>query len=290
MVKNNNKKEIKNKDNKKTKVKGNKKTNDKLLIVLLVILAIIAVVLLVIRIVGGKQLDLEDDLVVELHNYFSTDDLSNCEGLFAYDDVKVNAKDVSLETKACLAYQKSDISNKTEEEWASDKKNSTCVQDDMIFKTEEDTKVCKVTVYDKNVLNDTYKKMYGEELTGTGFKVDNFHICYAKDDKYYCGLSETFTYTIGSESIIYRVMEKAVKKGSSIEIYDYFVKINENKCYNSYTSTTSENKECTKEYVSNKTKDIDYHFMEKYAIKYKHVYKKGDNKTYYWVSSEPLSK
>ena len=129
-------------------------------------------------------------------------------------------------------------------------------------------------------------EIFGQDISNNEeFRADNTHICYLKDNKYYCGLSETFSYVIGNESTIYRVLEKAVKKGSEIYLYDYFAKITNSTCYKDYTPSTI-NQDCTSNYKENK---VNYKFMEKYATKYKHTYRKGENGNYYWVSSEPVT-
>lgn len=272
--------------NKKEK-KINKIFQDKILVLLIAILVILSLTILIIKLATINNLDTESELVTELHNYFNSDDLGNCEGLFTYAEEKVDYSKIDAETRLCLAYQKADIKDVETGTIAAKKKKSTCTMDDMTFRVTEDTKECSYTKIKRSIIDESYKKLYGKEIEeNESFKVDNLNICYLKDDYYYCGLSETFTYTLGNESLIYRVMEKAVEKGSEIVIYDYFAKINNNKCFKAYTTTT-ENSNCTDEYKN--TKDINYKFMKKYGTKYKHVFKKADNESYYWVSSEPLN-
>jgi len=272
-------------------MKNKKKKNkiivkDKLLLTLLGLLAIITVILLVVWIVNINNLETDNKLVVELHNYFSTKDLGNCEGLLTYANDKIEYKDINSETRLCLAYQKAEIKDVKKENVKADKKKEICTIDDMVFKINEDTKECTINKIKREVIDKSYKKIFGKDIEkNESFKIDNLNICYLKDDYYYCGLSETFTYTLGSESIIYRVIKKAQEKGSEILIYDYFVKINEETCFKNYT-TTLINQNCTEKY-SNK-KDINYKFMKKYGTEYKHVYKEAKDGTYYWVSSEPV--
>lgn len=260
---------------------------DKVLIVLIVILVILSLTILIIKVASRNNLDTESELVTELHNYFNSDDLGNCEGLFTYAEDKIEYKDIDAETRLCLAYQKADIKDVETGTIEAKKNKSTCTLDDMIFRVTEDTKECSYTKIERSIIDESYKKLYGKDIEDNeSFKIDNLNICYLKDDYYYCGLSETFTYTLGNESIIYRVMEKAVEKGSEIVIYDYFAKINNNTCFKAYTTTT-ENSNCTEEYKNQK--EINYKFMKKYGTKYKHVFKQAEDETYYWVSSEPLN-
>lgn len=275
---------------KKVEKKKKEKNNifqDKILIILIAILVVLSLTILIIKLATRNNLDTESALVTELHNYFNSEDLGNCEGLFTYAEEKIDYNKIDAETRLCLAYQKADIKDVETGTLQAKKKKSTCTKDDMTFRVTEDTNECSYTKIKKSIIDESYKKLYGKEIENNeSFKVDNLNICYLKDDYYYCGLSETFTYTLGNESMIYRVMEKAVEKSSEIIIYDYFAKINNNKCFKTYTSTT-ENSNCTEEYKN--TKEINYKFMKKYGTKYKHVFKESEDGSYYWVSSEPLN-
>ena len=269
------------------KIKKNKVViKDKVLLFLIGILVIMSVAIIAMKIITRNNLDTESKLVTELHNYFSYEDLGNCDGLFTYGEDKVDYNNLNPENRICLAYQKSKIKEVKNETLKANKKKSTCKKDDMIFRADEETNECNVKIIERKSIDDTYKKLYGKEIEDNkSFRIDNLNICYLKDDHYYCGLSETFSYTLGNESIIYRVIKKAVEKGSEIEIYDYFTKINNKTCYKYYTTATV-NQNCTDEYKN--TKDINYNFMKKYGTEYKHVFKKDKNDNYYWVSSEPV--
>lgn len=260
---------------------------DKVLLVLIVVLIILSVVIVALKIINRNNLDTESKLVKELHNYFNSNDLGNCEGLFTYAEDKVEYEDIKAETRLCIAYQKAEIKDVETGTLKADKKKETCTKDDMVFRIDEETNECSYTKIKRSIIDESYKKLYGKDIENNeSFKVDNLNICYLKDDYYYCGLSETFTYILGNESIIYRVMEKAVEKGSDIIIYDYFAKINNNTCFKAYT-TNIINQNCTEEYKNQK--EINYKFMEEFGTKYKHVFRQADDDTYYWVSSEPFN-
>ncbi len=263
-----------------------KKEKDIVLIILIIILILITISLIVIKVINGKTLDTDSKEIKELHNYFNTDDLNNCNGLFIYTDKKIEYKDLTADNAICLAYYKSDISSATEETYKPKKKETSCKVDDFTFKADEESNECNVTKIDKKIIDDTYKKLFGKEIENNGsFRIDNFNICYLNGDYYYCGLSDTFIYTMGNDSKIYRVINRAVEQKDEIIIYDYFAKINDDKCYTSYTSD-KENKDCTKAYSDNK--NVDFKFMKKNTTKYKHVFKKASDGSYYWVSSKPV--
>ena len=275
------------KETKKTNKK--KKINilqDKILLILLIILAILSITIIIVKVVMHNHLDTESKLVTELHNYFNSKDLGNCDGLFNYAEDKIDYDKIDAETKLCLAYQKSEIKVLETKTLKPAKKKNTCTKDGMKFRVDEEKNECSYKIIEKSEIEKTYKKLYGKNIENDeSFKIDNLNICYLKDDKYYCGLSETFTYTLGNESVIYRVMEKAIEKGSDIIIYDYFAKVNNEKCFKTYTTSTI-NENCTTEYK--KHKEINYKFMKKYGTEYKHIFKKAEDGSYYWVSSEPI--
>lgn len=259
---------------------------DKVLKFIIIVLIVITVFLIGYRLIYGKSLAADNKVVKELHSYLMPDDLNNCNGLSNYTDKKVTAKDLTDDTKLCLAYQKADVKDAETKEYSKTKKKETCKVDSMIFGTEEDQDKCYVTKINKDIIEKAYLKIFGEKITSKDtFNYDNYHICYLKDDYYYCGRSETYTYILDGTTAIYRIIDKAVEKGNTITIYDYFLKINSDECYKNYT-TLDKNDTCTKNYTE-KTK-IDYKFMKKYGTKYKHVYQKDKNGEYNWVSSTPV--
>lgn len=268
-------------------LKREDKKKDLILNVILIILIMIAVIFLIVRLIYGNNLKTDDKLVVELNNYFNSEELKNCEGLFNYSNKTVEYKDVDSEVKMCLAYQKAAKKDTEKETYAKDKKGNLCTHDEMVFRVDDNTKKCEITKIAKDEIDSVYKKIFGKDVEKIqSFKIDDQNICYIKDDAYYCGLSESFTYTFGSDSTIYRLVNKAIEKGSNIIIYDYFIKINNNICYQDYTTLT-QNKACTGAYKINK--DITYDFMSKYGTMYKHTYQKAEDNSYYWVKSEILN-
>lgn len=276
---------IKEKRVKESNVKKKKAFDDKILIVLVILLIIITITLIIMWISNINSVDTDSDEIKELHNYFSVEDLTSCDGLFNYASDKIEYDDVASETRLCIAYQKANIEETEKETYKPDKKKETCTVDNMIFRKDDETDECNIIEIKRDVIDSSYKKIFGKDIENNeSFKVDNLNICYLKDDYYYCGLSEVFTYTLGSESTIYRVIDTAKEKGSELVIYDYFVKINGDDCYENYT-TSIINRGCTKHYKSDKK--MNFRFMKNYGTKYKHVYKKTEDNTYYWVSSEP---
>lgn len=273
---------------KEKKVKDKKSIiQDRIILVLIIILIVMSIVIIALKIATRNNLDTSSELVTELHNYFNSEDLSNCEGLFNYGEDKITYENIDTETRLCLAYQKASIEDAETGTMKVTKKKETCTENGMTFRMDEDNDVCSYSKIKQEVIDNSYKKLYGKDIENNEeFKVDGLHICYLKDGYYYCGLSETFTYTLGNESLIYRVIDKAVEKGDKITIYDYFIKLNGESCFKNYTTNTI-NSKCTEQYKNQK--DINYKFLKNYGTKYKHEFKKAEGGTYYWVNSTPLS-
>ncbi len=273
---------------KEDKKKEKNKEKDMVLIFLVLVLIIVSIVVIAVVLINGKNVDTNSEQIKELHDYLSTDNLNNCNGLFTYSDKKIDYSKANAEDMACLAYYKANITDAETETYKPKKKETTCVVDNMTFRVDEENKECVVQKISKKAVEDAYNKIFGKKLDNLeSFKIDNFNICYLKDDSYYCGLSESYTYTIGPDSTIYRIINRALEKGNKITIYDYFARINNNTCYSTYAVDTV-NSKCTENYKEDVK--IDYKFMEKYGVKYKHVFEKDKNGTYHWVSSEPVSK
>lgn len=263
------------------------KNNDKILILLITMLAVVSVTLMAFLIIKKDSIDPESDLILQLHNYFNSEKNENCEGLFNYSNKIVDYNDIEEKSRLCFAYQKTELKDIELSTIKVDKKKDICtIKKGIIFKSNENGKECSYTKIKRELIDNSYKMLFGKNVENNeSFKIDNKTICYLNDDYYYCGLSETFTYTFGGESFIYRVIEKAVEKSSNIVIYDYFLRINDGTCYKNYT-TSELNEKCNENYTS-KT-NINFKYMKKYGTKYKHVYKENEDGTYHWVSTEPI--
>jgi len=266
--------------------KKNKKNQDQFLKILIILLLLLTISLIIASIYARNLIEPDSKMAKNLHNMLNTEELTNCDGLFYYSDSKETYDTISSETKLCLAYQKSKIKNVETEFWKKAKKKDICTKDNMTFRVDNKENKCIVSKIDKAIIEKTYKAIFGKNINDDkSFKIDNSNICYLKDKYYYCGLSESVTYTLGNEAMIYRIIDKGVEKGKQIVLYDYFLKINNDICFKNYT-TSDKNESCTKDYKNNK--NIDYKFLKSYGTKYKHIFEKSSDDSYYWVSSEPV--
>lgn len=266
-----------------------KKINWWLIIKLLIgALAIVLAILIVLKIFKGKPIDSNSSMINDIYTYLGQNDLSYCNGLITYDSKKVDYDSVENSSRVCNAvaslYTKEDA---TLMQIDKSKKNNTCsLNEDVVFATdnyEED--MCSIYRIDKSKVKEKYKTIYGKELEkDEKFNLNNTTICYPYEDYYYCGLSETFTVTVGVEPATYRSVKEAVEKNNKIIIYDYFIKIANDECFTTYTSDTK-NSKCSSAYKNDQ--DVDYEYLKKYGTLYKHTYKKDSDGNYYWIQSEP---
>lgn len=275
------------KTNKKKKSKKLKLSKKNLIIIIIAVIVIIALVIVLIY-HNTHTLKTDSKEVLKLYDYLGSNDLEMCNGLIVYGEKKITSSDLENETKICLAYTLLGEDDSTSLKIDKSKKNNTCTMDgDIVFATDDyEEEVCTITKIDATKVNEKYKEMYGTEIENyIPFQMNNTTICfYSEEGTYYCGLSETYTYTIGAEPHTYRSMSKVTKSGNELIIYDYILKIINDECYTSYTGSTK-NDNCSKNYVA--SEDLSYSFIKKYGTKYKHIYKK-DGKDYHWVSSEPV--
>lgn len=267
---------------KKTKIKK------KDLITIAIIVVILVIILLAIFLFKGQKLDANSSLVNNLYNYLGSNDLEVCNGLQVYSNEEVNYDVLGNETKLCTAYRLLDEESKSSNDYEGNEENTCSISDNIVFATNNyEDDVCTVEEVSKDELNNTYKQVFGKDISEDGEFLINYNtVCYNSGDNYYCGLAETYTKTFGAEPHTYRTIKDAYKKGDEIVIYDYFLKIVNGECYSSYVNGTTNNN-CTNELPENEDDyNIDYDFLRKYGTLYKHTFKQyGD--TYYWVSSIP---
>ena len=257
---------------------------NKLIIVLSIIIVILMVVILVLLSKKGIPVNSKSSVVANAYKYVGNSDLEKCNGLVMYDKDKVTKDTLENTTKVCLAYSLLDEKGEEVKIDKNKKENLCSLKDDMVFALDNyEGDICTISKISKDEVHKKYKAMFGEELENDeSFTLDNVSICHYSDGYYYCGLSEKYTYTIGGEPHTYRTIKSSYKKDNTLIIYDYFVRVINNECYNNYITNDKDDK-CTKKYDSKK--DINYNFMQRYGTLYKHVFQKdGDN--YYWVSSE----
>lgn len=260
---------------------------DKKNILVYAIIAVFIIILITWFLIKGKSMDANSTLINEIYSYVGNKNLELCDGLINYNAKELGYEDIENSSRICTAYSLLNTEDSTTLKIDRTKKNNTCsVTEDIVFATDNyEDEICTITKIDAKLVNDSYKKIYGKDIESyESFQLDNSTICYYKEDAYYCGLSETYTYTIGAEPHTYRTIKKAISKNDEIIIYDYFIRITNDECYTTYTGDTK-NEKCTDNYAG---KEIDYKFMRKYGTLYKHTFKKSGD-SYYWIKSEPVN-
>lgn len=263
-------------------MKNNRENNTLIFVLIIVLLVTIIGYLLLSK--ANKYDPNEDEDIKNIYNTFLLEEIQNCSGLLNYSDKKISNKDIDIQEKLCVAFNKITLKEEKIETYKVNKKNSEiCTNDNMTFRVDE--KKCQAKVYDTKELYNELTRLFGEnDYEFNSFNPTGTEICYKKDDKLYCGLSETYKYTISPELNIYRIITKVEKSSDNIIIYDNFIKTQNNECYVNYT-TPKVNEKCKNIYK--KDNDITSEVIIKYGTKYKHIFK-NDNDNYYWVSSEPI--
>ena len=148
---------------KKTKQKKPNIYGDKGLRILVALFIVITTILAIVLIINRNHLDTESDEIVELYNYFSSDSLQKCEGLFNYSDELVEYSDVDIENKLCIAYQKANIDDVEIATLKVDKKKTICtLEKGIVFKANENSDECSYSKINKEIIDETYKKLYGK--------------------------------------------------------------------------------------------------------------------------------
>jgi hypothetical protein len=252
-----------------------------------ILLVIVIILLLVIVVLKKTKIKVDSDEVSDIYSLVGSNDIEVCEGLITYADGKVSYDDIDEDVRICIAYSMLDSEETETLKIDKTKKNNNCsINNNITFATDDyDDDICTVTKIDASKINEQYKKVYGKEIESyDSFQLNSTTICNYDAGTYYCGLAETFTYTIGGEPKVYRTIDEVKTKGDEYIIYDYFLEIVNDECYASFT-TEEKDESCSNKYSASK---LTYKFIKANGTKYKHTFKKdGDN--YYWVSSEPVS-
>ncbi len=262
--------------------------------VVYIILAVICILVIGIAcfIISDKKLNLDSKTINKLYNYLGSTDIYHCGGLITYGDKTITNSDLSLENTLCMAYYNLDGETISSGNFKVTGKNSNNLEvckigEDATLATSDDKKEkCYYSTFNKDSLNKAYNDLYGKNIDDyTKFSIASDKICVLDKENYYCGVAENFNYYLAPDATIMRLKNKAIKKhNGDIVIYDYFLKIADNKCYSSNT-TTEENTNCTNN-IPTDINNIDAEFVKKYGTLYKHTFKAAKNDEYYWLQSE----
>ena len=258
----------------------------KLINILLLGIVVFLVAFMILLIIKNNN-KVDNDLVNELYSYLGSNDLSYCEGLYAYGEGKIESKDVADQIKLCSAYLT--IQDKVgEKTLKAQSKSNICKYQKKKFATDNyEGDTCTLKKFAPSDIAPVLSQMYNVELQDyPDFNVDDNLICRYIDKKYYCGLAETIVYSTMEEPKTYRVIKKTVQKDDYFYIYDLYLKIHDGKCYLNNTTAKSDAK-CTEKYQ--KKQDVDVKLLKKYGQRYKHTFKLNTKTNkYYWVKSEVI--
>jgi len=268
-----------------------KKKQLKNLLPFLLLVAIILVVVIIFFLIGDKKLDIEDKEVAELYSYLGEVDIYRCGGLQVYNGKETTTlNDLDNSLALCNAYYNINDKIDTKKAQSTGKdssKNKVCkVGDNLTFITQENSDNCVYKTITKETLNKAYDLVYGNNIDKyiDKFAISNSEACYLEGETYICGNTGTYTYSIGTDATVYRLMNKAIKTyNERIIISDYYLRIADNVCYGS-SENDNEIKECSDELKN--IEKVDAKFITKYGKLYKHTFEKNSDNSYFWKKTE----
>ncbi len=253
---------------------------------------IVIILLLLVVFIGDKTLDLESDTVQKLYSYLGEVNVYHCGGLNQYRGEEVTYDTISSDNKLCMAYYELDTSLISKDSSlvtaTNDQDIPVCeIGEGIRLTVEEGEEKCNYQKISKDDLARSYQAIYGHTIPNLEqFYISSDKACYLEGDTYYCGNAETFVYSLTPEATIYRVMSKASEKmNGDIVIQDYFLRISNNKCYQSNVSNVSNEEIIACSKALEDQDEIDVTFVQEYGALYEHTFKANDSGNYYWYSS-----
>lgn len=263
-----------------------KKRAPKYLVFLVVLCAFFGGIIIWLLISKINTVDPESKEVQGLYSYIGDNYLDYCEGMPFYEDNKVTYEKLDNSTKLCLAYKLVDDSQIQFDELKKSKKDDVCnFNKTSQFRIDDETNKCSIEIIPIENLESAYFKLFGKEIEATEeFNLSGSRTCYfdEEESRYVCGNSVVQTLQLGWAPTTYRMITKAKEKGNELIIYDYYVAINNNKCYLT-NSGDQENTKCSDK-IDEKTK-YNTRFVSKYGQKYIHTFEKDSDGNYHWISS-----
>ncbi len=264
-----------------------KKNKSRVVVILIIVISIL--IALTIFLMNKDRLNPEDKLAKNLYGLIEQN-LNNCGGMLLYQNKQIDYVNLNDNEKICLALNL--VSSNENVELSAKKNKDYCefAKDKLFLVTDEEKKKCNVQKINYSNIKTEYERLYNKSLENImDLQISGDISCFydEKDSSYLCGTTNQRNIIVGWEPTSYRLIDKIVKKGSDIIIYDYFMLINSSLCY--IDNNETENKDCS-EILKNKPKTkINNTFVKKYGQKYKHTFKLNEEtNNYYWESSSPI--
>lgn len=259
-----------------------------------------------------QQIDMNSDLVKKLYSYITFENTPKADPGTAMSVYREKITNDTLENDlkiilACKAL-------------IEDKKYETIKKDDLDARTLKGIE-CKVIKIGENYIYDILEKKYIKN-TDELYRVES-DICVLKTDKVKEKAKEMFNTDINIEKHSYEgandclmydgdtykffktnldqnsfwkeesSLIKAAKCGDEIYLYDNYVKVLNNKDFYNIYATSNETvhvKKITNSYDLNEKILKKLPILEVNLPVYKHIFKKSENGTYYWESTELMNK
>ena len=256
----------------------------KLLIGILVGLTILVLATLLSKI---NSLDIKSDEVQNLYSFLGDEYLDYCGGMPLYISGEVTPLTLDDNTKMCLAYKQLNNKQKSSENISKYKKKDYCTVNATKIRLDKENDYCVVETFSLKTFNKAYGTIFKDEMpTLDEFALSDEITCIFEEEKgsYVCGAQYVQTIELGWAPTTYRMIASAKQKGDKIYITDYFLAINNDRCYIANDGKT-ENKECSKK-INSKTK-YKSRFVAKNGQKFIHTFAQDKNGNYYWESTTP---
>ena len=234
--------------------------------------------------------NVNEEFITEYYSYLGSNELKKCGGLYLYNEERMTQENIRDSQKLCNAYLNLTINDDEKIVLNKEKKYNYCTYQKMNFAVDNyEGDKCTIIKVSKEKMANEIKNIYNTEVGEyQDFNIDDNNICRFKNNYYYCGLRENFVYSLKEMPKVYRSIFKTIEVEVQIEVYDYFLRTFEEKCYYNYISNT-EIANCSKKLAQKG--EINYSLLKKYGTLYKHVFKKNtETNKYYWVETIPLEK
>ena len=234
-----------------------------------------------------NSIDPESEQIQSLYSYLGDNNLEYCEGLPFYTSKEINSEKMDKGLKLCLAFKQIEKDDIKADTLKKSKKEDACnFNKDKQFRLNKDNKECSVEIVALDDLSNSYYKLFGEKLKESDdFNLSGSRSCFydEKEGRYVCGDILVQTLQLGWAPTIFRMISKVKEKGDKIYLYDYFIAMNNNKCYLT-NKGDKENSKCSDK-IDENTK-YNSRFVAKYGQEYLHVFEKNDDgSSYHWIST-----
>ena len=270
------------KSNKKKRKKSASHKSRVNIINCLFILVLCIIIIVIVHLIRVDHI-INNDQIKSLYSILGNENTALCNGLISYNYSYIDQTSRESTELLCQTYTMLDSSLVEKISVPLANKEDYCLFENEKFYPGVQQKVCNIEkIYAPNI-SALYNRIYGIPLLHyINFKISNNKTCFYNENYFYCGIdkkTDNNNIIIDISSTSYREIYNVVEKGETVFIYDYFIKINNNKCYKDYNENY-ENVDCSNNLSKYTVKEL----LRKYGTIYKHEFENNS-----WISSEPIN-